>query len=176
MSSDDPPRDGFRKSIKQAGGRLKSAFRSSSPRVRSPLVANRPLPQSNIEPLTADITGSTQTENQAVVANRPASKDTSDHRGSVWAGLESALQLLQSVLDGLPPFKAAIENLRECLDVFEISTQNREGYDELIVNLTTIVSGLRMHLVEPRPIEMSNSVLRVIEQVDILKKNDDNLG
>ncbi|KAG8792874.1 hypothetical protein FRC12_004602 [Ceratobasidium sp. 428] len=175
MSSDDPTRDGFRKSVKQVGGRLRSVFRSSSPRVLSPLIANRPLPQSNTEPLTADITGSTQTEDQAVISNQPVSKDTGDHRGSVWAGLGSALQLLHSVLDGLPPFKAAIENLCECLDVFEIATQNREGYDELIVNLTTIVSGLRMHLIEPRPVEMSNSIWRVIEQVGVIK-DENNSG
>ncbi|KAB5587757.1 Vegetative incompatibility protein HET-E-1 [Ceratobasidium theobromae] len=103
--------------------------------------------------------------------------ETSEHisklpeqtRSPTWAGLGSALRTLHDAARLFPLLQSAIGALLSCLDAWELMMKNREGYEALARELTTLSKSLMQHIGESRSFlmtsgDMPNNLSRSIEE------------
>ncbi|KAJ7782078.1 WD40-repeat-containing domain protein [Mycena olivaceomarginata] len=80
--------------------------------------------------------------------------------GMAWNGLETALRLLEKSADACPPLKSAVGGLVACLDLTQTVAENREEYEKLATELTSMANTLTPY------IDVSGSVVRIIASIE----------
>ncbi|KDN34839.1 hypothetical protein RSAG8_12109, partial [Rhizoctonia solani AG-8 WAC10335] len=63
-----------------------------------------------------------------------------------WSGLRGSLRLLKDSSGVFPHLSSAIESLLSCLDGVEVAMQNRQDFEDLATELTTLSEALGQHM------------------------------
>ncbi|CEL56820.1 Vegetative incompatibility protein HET-E-1 OS=Podospora anserina GN=HET-E1 PE=4 SV=1 [Rhizoctonia solani AG-1 IB] len=61
-------------------------------------------------------------------------------QNAAWGGLQVALELLR---DAFPPFSSVVSSVLSCLDGLEVVVKTRQDYEDLAIELTTLVKSLK---------------------------------
>ncbi|KAB5589679.1 hypothetical protein CTheo_6880 [Ceratobasidium theobromae] len=129
-------------------------------------------------PTSSAICGPTRNPPDENIADISAPKTTDTSSGQAkslaWAGFGSALRGLHETSQLFPPLQTAIGALISCLDTWELAMENREGYEDLARELTTLSNSLTQHIGESGSFNVSNCIANVArsieEQVKLLQK------
>ncbi|CAE6484477.1 unnamed protein product [Rhizoctonia solani] len=99
------------------------------------------------------------------------------NRNIAWNGLWGSLQILRNMSRIFPPLGSAIESLLLCLDGLEIAVQNRQDYEDLATELTTLSESLKQHVNGSSSVLLSDSATSVAMAIEReVMKIQDRLG
>ncbi|GAB1520371.1 hypothetical protein RhiTH_003446 [Rhizoctonia solani] len=137
--------------------------RSDGPRVQSS--ASLPLiqvpPQSSIAP-EATIRQPAHSFSDVTVLH-PSEADTG--ASARWTFLEDLRGVLSPVSDAFGPLKVILNELVDCVYIYEASASNRQEYEALRSNLTTTLEGLKSHFTGSDAPKMTNAITSLCESI-----------
>ncbi|CAE7065439.1 unnamed protein product, partial [Rhizoctonia solani] len=84
------------------------------------------------------------------------------NRNAAWSRLRGSLQVLRNISTVFPQFGSAIESLLACLDGFEGVIQNRQDYEDLATELTTLSESLKQHIDGSSSTLLSDSAASIV--------------
>ncbi|ELU38650.1 NACHT domain-containing protein [Rhizoctonia solani AG-1 IA] len=155
-------------SIKRFTDRIERRLRrtlgqSDGARVQSS--ASLPLiqvpPQSSIAP-EATIRQPAHSFSDVTVLH-PSEADTG--ASARWTFLEDLRGVLSPVSDAFGPLKVILNELVDCVYIYEASASNRQEYEALRSNLTTTLEGLKSHFTGSDAPKMSNAITSLCESI-----------
>jgi hypothetical protein len=115
MASQPPKRGGFRKSVSLFSNRIKETFKPPSSQPSSSGASQSPQ-SSSVNPPTTGLTADTNAKGALKIPS--AARDIGN---AAWIGLGTALSVLKDSSDAFPPFKSAVGEFLECIDLFQVS-------------------------------------------------------
>ncbi|KAF8717268.1 WD domain, G-beta repeat, partial [Rhizoctonia solani] len=137
--------------------------RSDGPRVQSS--ASLPLiqvpPQSSNAP-EATIRQPAHSFSDVTVLH-PSGADTG--ASARWTFLEDLRGVLSPVSDAFGPLKVILNELVDCIYIYEASARNRQEYEALRSNLITTLEGLKSHFTGSDAPKMSNAITSLCESI-----------
>ncbi|CAE6456641.1 unnamed protein product, partial [Rhizoctonia solani] len=83
-----------------------------------------------------------------------------------WDGLRKSLRFLSDSSSALPHLSSALEPLLACLDGLEITTQNRQDFEELANGLSTLSESLGHHVDGSSSIFVSSSMIGIAMTIE----------
>ncbi|CAE6477232.1 unnamed protein product [Rhizoctonia solani] len=87
-------------------------------------------------------------------------------RNPAWNGLRRSLRFLKDSSSLFPQLSLAIESLLSCLDGLEVAVQNRQEFEDLATELTTLSESLRQHMRGSSSMLMSGSTASVAMAIE----------
>ncbi|KAG9125507.1 hypothetical protein FRC07_007309 [Ceratobasidium sp. 392] len=168
MPSHHSNKDGLRLSLQRLGYRLKNLFRPSPSQYS--LDADQPLstlhPDSPL-PTKAPEPGQTSNSSDPSVTRPATEVNPVKAIGNItWAGLGNSLQILVQSSGLFPPLRAVAGDLLETLDVFQAAAKSREDYNELALELSTVINDVANYLAESKSVQISESLMRVVDGLE----------
>ncbi|QRW25828.1 Vegetative incompatibility protein HET-E-1 [Rhizoctonia solani] len=82
-----------------------------------------------------------------------------------WTFLEDLRGVLSPVSDAFGPLKVILNELVDCVYIYEASASNRQEYEALRSNLTTTLEGLKSHFTGSDAPKMSNAITSLCESI-----------
>ncbi|CAE6448316.1 unnamed protein product [Rhizoctonia solani] len=84
-------------------------------------------------------------------------------RNAAWGGLQEALQILR---DTFPPLSSVVFSILSCIDGLEAAVQNRQDYEDLATELTTLIQSVKESMDESSLVIDSDSTRGVLIAIE----------
>ncbi|KAG8787121.1 hypothetical protein FRC12_015888 [Ceratobasidium sp. 428] len=97
----------------------------------------------------------------------PIFRQTSENRHSGWGGLAKFSNVLkESAISALAPLQAAIENISECVEIFESAAEGQEEYRMLRVELDPLFHDLAGHFGGSASHSITSSIINLAKGIE----------
>ncbi|CAE6421796.1 unnamed protein product [Rhizoctonia solani] len=85
---------------------------------------------------------------------------------AAWSGLRGSLRFLKDSSSAFPQLHSAVESLLSCLNGLEVAVQNRQDFEDLATELTTLSESLKQHTSGSGSIFISGSTASVAMAIE----------